>query len=140
MSCRGFTLLELLFVVFLVSVIAALALPGFRQQMVRVHRTEAMTALLQLQSAEEKFYLRHTAYTSNIMAAPPAGLGMPATSTSNKYLLSIAVADDGQTFIATATPTPAGGQGSDQECLAFSIDARGRRAVSGTREVRHCWR
>lgn len=137
---RGFTLLELLFVLFLVCVIAALALPGFRQQMVRVHRTEAMTALLQLQGAEEKFYLRHNAYTSNITAAPPAGLGMPTTTSSNRYLLSIAVADDGQTFIATATPTAAGGQDSDQECLAFSIDARGRRAVSGTREVRRCWK
>jgi type IV pilus assembly protein PilE len=140
MVCRGFTLLELLFVLVLISIIGALALPGFRQQMARVHRTEAMTALLQLQTAEEKFYLRHHAYTTNIMAAPPAGLGLSPTTSSNKYLLSVAVADDGQSFIATATPTPGGGQDADQECLAFSIDARGRRAVSGTREVRHCWR
>lgn len=136
----GFTLLELLFVLVLISVIAALALPGFRQQMARVHRTEAMTALLQLQSAEEKFYLRHNAYTSNMTAAPPAGLGLSTTTSSNRYVLSVAVADDGQSFIGTATPTPDGGQHEDHECLAFSIDARGRRAVSGTRDVRHCWK
>jgi len=99
-----------------------------------------MTALLQLQSAEEKFYLRHNAYSRNITAAPPAGLGLSAATSSNRYLLSIAVADDGQTFIATATPTPAGGQDADHECLAFSIDAHGRRAVSGTRDARHCWK
>ena len=137
---RGFTLLELLFVLVLAGVVAALALPGFRQQMARVHRTEAMTALLQLQSAEEKFYLRHNTYTSNITAAPPTGLGLSTAASSNKYLLSITVADDGQTFIATATPTPAGGQDADLECLAFSIDARGRRAVSGSRDARHCWK
>ena len=136
----GFTLLELLFVLVLISVIAALALPGYRQQMARVHRTEAMTALLQLQSAEEKFYLRHNAYTSNLTATPPAGLGLSTTTSSNRYELSVAVADDGQTFIGTATPTPAGGQDTDHECLAFSIDARGRRAVSGTRDVRYCWK
>ena len=137
---RGFTLLELLIVLVLVSVVAALAMPGYRQHLIRVHRTEAMTALLQLQSAEEKFYLRHNSYTSNITAAPPIGLGLSTATSSNKYLLSVAIADDGQTFIATAAPAPSGGQEADQECLAFSIDARGRRAVSGTRDAPHCWK
>ena len=140
MFSRGFSLLEMLIVLVLVGVVGALALPGFRRQMTRVHRTEAMIALLQLQSAEEKFYLRHNAYTSDLTTAPPGGLGIPTTTISNKYLLSIAVADDGQTFIATAAPTPTGGQDADQECLAFSIDARGRRAVSGSRDARHCWK
>jgi type IV pilus assembly protein PilE len=140
MSCRGITMLELLVVLVLVGIVAALALPSYRQQMIRVHRTEAMAALLQLQAAEEKFYLRHNAYTANMGAAPPTGLGVPTASASGKYLLTVAVADDGQSFIATATPTPAGGQDADHECLAFSIDARGRRAVSGTRDVRDCFR
>jgi type IV pilus assembly protein PilE len=140
MFSRGFTLLEMLIVLVLVSVVGALALPGFRQQVARVHRAEAMIALLQLQSAEEKFYLRHNAYTRDITTAPPGGLGMPTTTRSNKYVLSIAVADDGQTFIATAAPTPTGGQDADLECLAFSIDSRGRRAVSGSQDVRYCWK
>ena len=140
MSCRGVTLFELLVVLVLVGAVAALALPGYRRQMMRVHRTEAMTALLDLQSAEEKFYLRHNAYTANLAGAPPAGLGLSPASNSNKYVLSIAVAADGQSFIATATPTPGGGQDEDHDCLAFSIDARGRRAVAGARDVRHCWK
>ena len=127
---RGVTLLELLVVLVLVSLVAALALPAYRKQMVRVHRTEAMIALMELQSAEEKFFLRHNTYTGDI----------PLTGNTKKYALSIAVAADGQSFIATATPTPEGGQQADQECLAFSIDARGRRAVSGTRDARFCWK
>ena len=127
---RGVTLLELLVVLVLVSVVAALALPAYRQQMIRVHRTEAMIALLELQSAEEKHYLRHNTYTADI----------PLTRNSDRYSLSIAIASDGQSFIATATPTPGGGQQADHDCLAFSIDAQGRRAVSGTRDARHCWK
>jgi type IV pilus assembly protein PilE len=140
MVSRGITLLELLVVLVLIGIVAALAFPGYRQQMIRVHRTEALIALLELQAAEEKYFLRHNVYTGELSAAPPAGLGLAIASSSNKYLLSITVAIDGQSFIATAMPSPEGGQAADRECLAFSIDAHGRRAVSGTRDVRHCWK
>lgn len=136
---RGVTLLELLLVLVIVSVIASLALPAYRQHILRVHRSEAMTALLQLQLAEEKFYLRHGAYSDDIFSAPPDGLGLQASGMA-RYQLSAAVAANGQSFIATATPTSTGGQDADRECLAFSIDARGRRAVSGARDARHCWK
>ena len=136
---RGFTLFEVLIVLVLVGILAALALPSLRQQSMRVHRNEAMTALLQLQLAEEKFYLRHGSYTGDISSAPPSGLGLSA-SAPGRYLLSVALAADAQSFIASATPAPSGGQEADHECLAFSIDARGRRAVSGTRDARHCWK
>jgi Tfp pilus assembly protein PilE len=99
-----------------------------------------MITLLDLQNAEEKFFLRHNVYTGDISAAPPTGLGLATASSSNNYSLSIVVASDGQSFIATATPTPEGGQAADRECLAFSIDTRGRRAISGTRDIRYCWK
>jgi len=136
---RGITLFELLVVVVVVGIVAAFAIPAYRHHTLRVNRTEAMTALLQLQSAEESWFLRHGAYTASVEAPPPAGLGL-IVNTSNKYALSVALAADGQSYIATATPTASGGQDGDHECLAFSIDARGRRAVSGTAEVQRCWK
>jgi type IV pilus assembly protein PilE len=140
MSERGVTLFELLVVLVVVGVIAAFALPAYRQQMRRVHRAEAMTALQQLQGAEESHYQRHDTYTARVSEAPPDGLGLPPTTTSNKYAISVALAADGQSFIATATPMPDGGQADDFDCLALSLDARGRRAVSGTADARNCWR
>jgi type IV pilus assembly protein PilE len=140
MSERGVTLFELLVVLVIIGVIAAFAMPAYRRYVQRVHRAEAMTALLQLQSAEESYYLRHDNFTADIAAPPPAGLGLSPTSASNKYVLSVALAADGQSFIATATPLPGGGQESDLECLAFSVDARGRRAVSGAGNAQTCWK
>ena len=140
MFCRGITLLELLVVLAMVGIVTSLALPSFQRQVARTYRTEAMTALLALQNAEETFYLRHGMYTADVAAPRPAGLGLSTGSASNKYLLSVALAADGQTYVATAAPAAEGGQSADLECLAFSVDSRGRRSVSGTREPRHCWK
>jgi type IV pilus assembly protein PilE len=135
---RGFTMFELLVVVLMAGILAALAMPAYRHQVLRVNRSEAMTLLLQVQGAEESHYLRHDTYTATIEEAPPLGLGMSATSATNKYRVAIALASDGQSYIATASPM--GIQSQDLECQAFSIDARGRRAVTGSAEAQRCWR
>jgi type IV pilus assembly protein PilE len=140
MLVRGVTLLEILVVLVLVGIITALAMPAYRHHLVRVYRSEATAALYGLASAEERHYLRHGRYTADIAAAPPAGLGLSTGTGSGRYSLSVAVDAEGQSFIASATPTRAGSQDGDGECLAFSLDHRGRRAVSGTRETPFCWR
>lgn len=139
MLVRGVTLLEILVVLVLVGVIGALALPAYRQYMVRVHRTEATTTLHEIATAEERFYLRHGRYASDIAGRPPAGLGV-VVDASRHYRFSVTLAEDGQSFIASATPMRDGGQDGDGECLVFSLDHRGRRAVSGSRDTTFCWR
>jgi type IV pilus assembly protein PilE len=140
MFVRGITLMEILVVVLIVGLISALSLPAYRQHLVRVHRGEATAALYEIAAAEERFHLRHGQYTSDLTGAAPGGLGLAATSASHRYALSVTLAADGQTFIASATPTREGGQANDGECLVFSIDQGGRRAVSGSRETAFCWR
>ena len=132
MFVRGVTLLEILVVLLLAGLIAALALPAYRQHLVRVNRTEATTTLYQIAAAEERHYLRHGIYTEDLASMP--------TGETRHYGFSVATADDGQTFIASATPSRGGGQESDGECLVFSLDHRGRRAVSGSRDTSYCWR
>lgn len=137
---RGVTLLEMLVVLLVVGVIVGLALPSYRQHLVRVNRSEATIALYAIAAAEEKFFMRNGRYTDDLTSAAPLGLGLPLASDSSRYLFSVALAGDGRTFIASATPTRHGGQDSDGECLIFSMDHRGRRAVSGSRDTAFCWR
>jgi type IV pilus assembly protein PilE len=131
MFARGITLLELLVVLLVVGILAALAVPAYQRHVMRTNRVEAITALQDLLSAQERFYLRNGRYASDAEAAPPA---------SPHYSLSISLAADGQTFIATASPLPDSGQVDDDECLSFSVDQRGRRAVGGRGGVEKCWR
>jgi type IV pilus assembly protein PilE len=140
MRARGVTLLELLVVLVLVGIVAALALPSYQRYLQRVHRTEATTALYQIVSAQESHHLRHGVFAADIAAPPPGGLGLSETTEGGRYAITIDLATDAQSFIATATPLGDASQAGDAECLAFSLDHRGQRGISGRGEVARCWR
>jgi type IV pilus assembly protein PilE len=144
-GARGVTLIELLVVIVIIGILAAISVPGYRRYMIRAQRAEAKIALLQLQSAQEKFYLQNNRYTANITGASPAGLGMSDLTETNKYQLTVALAADAlgnpnQAYMATATPTASGGQGDDTYCGRFTIDERGTRGNTGSESVQHCWK
>ena len=61
-----------------VAVLAAIAVPSYRQYVLRSHRAEAKTALLNVAAAQERFYLQNNTYTTDLTSAPtatPPGLG-----------------------------------------------------------------
>lgn len=139
-NSRGVTLMELLVVIVILGVLASIAVPTYRRYLVRTQRTEAKVALLQLQTAQEKFYMQNNAFTDNISDASPSGLGLLKTTESSKYDISVDLADDAQTYTATASPHTGGGQEDDKDCKSFTITERGTRGVTGSSGVKTCWR
>lgn len=137
---RGITLLELMTVVTIVAILAAVAVPTYRRYLVRTQRSEAKIALLQLQTAQEKFYMQNNSFTDIIDEPSPDGLGLTTSTETGKYTISVDLADDGQTYTATATPRAGGGQTDDSDCRNFTINQRGTRGVSGPKGVQTCWR
>ena len=132
---RGVTLIELIIVIVVVGVLAAIAIPSYRQYVLRTHRTEAKTALLNLAAAQEKFYLQNNTYATDdlLETAPPAGLGLSATTENGWYTIVIADGANADEFSATATA--AGGQASDTRCATFTIDQAGVKTATNT----DCW-
>jgi type IV pilus assembly protein PilE len=135
---RGVTLIELMVVVVVVAILASIAVPSYRSYMIRTQRTEAKSALLQLQAAQEKFYLQNNAYTNNVTAAPPVGLGLPGTTENGLYTITIPGAA-GQSYTALATPVVGGGQADDAKCTQFSVTNTGTRGATGSGGVDACW-
>jgi type IV pilus assembly protein PilE len=132
---RGFTLIELMIVVVIAAVLASIAVPSYRSYVLRTHRVEAKTALLNLAAAQERFYLENNTYAANavLTTAPPAGLGLPATTENGWYTVAIANGANAATFTATATAT--GTQAADTDCTSFSITALGVKTATSTK----CW-
>jgi type IV pilus assembly protein PilE len=129
---HGFSLLELVVALAIVAILASLSLPGYRAQQLRVRRTEAISALMQVAAMQERYYLQHRTYTPSLAAAPPAGLGLRASSEHGRYAIAITAADAAG-FSATATAV--GDQAGDSRCATFTIDDAGARTATSP----DCW-
>jgi type IV pilus assembly protein PilE len=62
MSGKGFTLIELMIVLAMVGILAAVAYPSFVAMLIRSDRSDARAALMSVQLAQERHRMRHTEY------------------------------------------------------------------------------
>ena len=134
----GVTLIELMTVMVVLGILAAIAVPSYRSYLVRTNRTDAKSALLQVQAAEEKYFLQYNKYTFDVTSVAPTGLGMAGTTANRFYNLTVEARGTG--FTAKATPTTEGGQNSDAKCGTFILDDTGKRDVSASGNAATCWK
>jgi type IV pilus assembly protein PilE len=142
---RGITLIELLTVIIILGVLASIAVPTYRRYLIRAQRSEAKIALLQLQTAQEKYYSQYNRYTDKVTAKSTSttpGLGLPGKTETGKYRVSVTnLGVGGQEYTATAAPASGGGQEDDKDCGSFTINERGVRGnSSGAQHVQTCWK
>jgi type IV pilus assembly protein PilE len=141
-SMKGVTLIELLTVVVVIGILAAIAVPSYRAYLIRAQRSDASTALLRLQAAEEKFFLQNNAYTTKLPDAPTAGgLGLSDTSDRGFYALAVNLTATG--YDATAIPVAGKGQADDTKCTTFKVNEIGKKTATnsgGADTTSDCWR
>jgi type IV pilus assembly protein PilA len=61
---KGFTLIELMIVVAIIGILAAIAIPQFASYRQRAHDAQAKSALKNLATAQEAYYADHQVYTN----------------------------------------------------------------------------
>lgn len=126
---KGFTLIELMIVVAIVGILAAVALPSYRNDIIRAARVEAQTELLELASLQEKIFLNSNNYAASVTAAyngtAAGGLGRTSGQTKDgRYTLELDISTPSQTFVLTASPVSGGMQDGDGD---ISVSESGRR-------------
>ncbi len=133
---RGFTLIEVMIVVAIVGILAAVAWPSYKQHVVRAARVQAQAELLDLASLQEKIFLNSNGYSASVTAAyngsSAGGLGRTSGMTNDgRYALTLSVdgATPPQTFVLTATPASGGTQVGDG---TISVSESGSRTCSPT--------
>lgn len=64
-AAKGFTLIELMIVVAIVAILAAIAYPSYQDSVRKGRRAEGKEALLRIQLAQEKFRVNNAAYAAD---------------------------------------------------------------------------
>ncbi len=90
----GFSLIELLIVLLILSVLLAYPLLGMRQQITRAHRLEGQTALFDLANRMERYYaIHHTYQHASIATGGLNDVQSTALSAGGWYTLRILAAN-----------------------------------------------
>ena len=145
-KARGFTLIELMIVVAIVSILLAVAIPGYQQQVLKTKRSLARGELLEVLARQEQYFVNNKSYALNLQT----GLGYPAngyyidtdgndlaTAGGAIYLIQFNGAPATTAFTIEAIPQ--GGQIKDSRCMTLSITSVGVKAETGSGDTAECW-
>lgn len=129
---RGVTLTELMIVVVVIGILTSIAYPSYRNYVAKAKRNEAKSALLQIATLQERFYLQNNTYTTDMTNLGFAGATNQLTD-SESYIVTVTTAT-ANNFTAVATYQK--GDAEAGKCLTFTIDGRG---TKGSTPNGDCW-
>ena len=144
---RGFTLIELMITVAVIAVLAAIAVPSYREYVLRSHRVEGQGLLSEAAARQERWRAQNGGYSTPATANPSTlakavdNLKLPGGEYSENRYYKLEIEDSttgngGYLLIAKRN----GAQANDSKCGDFTLTATGTKGMASGGDVATCWR
>ena len=126
---RGFTLIEMMIVIVIVSVLLLVGLPAYRKQVIQGNRAEGTGALLRIMDRQERYYANNFPPT---YASSMTGLGFPNTfeTENGHYLIEVGTCT-GSTDLKSCVKLTATAQGGQTDDGDLTLNSRGEKTRCG---------
>lgn len=134
--------MELMIVVAIVGILAAIAFPSYKAYVDRAKRTEAKTLLMEVAARQERFYFDNNQYTTTADALGYDVNNDTCTQSTNpcsdekNYDVVITFGETGNintSYLLTASPLA---PHNDADCGPLSLDSR---STQGSNDNALCW-
>ena len=133
-SQNGFTLIELMITVVIISILASIAYPSYQEFVKRGNRTEGQAFLNEVAARQERYFAQNNEYTDDV---DRLNLKDGSTSETGKYELSIVIDEDADDGGYTLTAEE---QFNDDACGDLTLTATGIKGVTGSKSWKDCWK
>lgn len=129
-NTKGFILIDIMVVLVIIGILAALIVPSYQRHVLESYRLEASSELLRLSGLQTNMLAEHGRFSSDFDE-----LGIAQTdglTSSGRYKLQVLLTANGYQLMADAI----GPQQKDLECRRFTLDHTGVKESSPTQR---CW-
>ena len=127
---QGFMLIDIMLVLAIIGILAALIVPSYQRHVLTSYRLEASSELLRLSALQANIQAERGRFSNDFDE-----LGLEhrdGLTDSGRYKLQVLLTNDGYKLLADAI----GPQQHDEECRRFILDHTG---LKGSQPTQHCW-
>lgn len=129
-SSQGFTLIELMIVVVIMGILAAIAVPIYSSYRVKSDRAEGKVALVTAAQKMERYFAANSTYNGATIGDVAADT-IQKTTENKLYQLTFSGTPTDTSFTIQATAQ--GGQAGDTGCTTLKINQKGQKTPPS------CW-
>jgi type IV pilus assembly protein PilE len=143
----GFTLIELMIVVVIISILAMIAYPSYMKTVGKSHRRAAQACLVNYAQYMERFYTANMRYDEDVVGTantlPDTDCASDQNTGSDYDYTIVAASLTRSTYTLSATPKENSAQANrDAACGTLTINQAGTRGAAGSTDaeaVEKCW-